>query len=129
LDSEVMPPEAGLESRWLDERKGCYTGQEVMVRIRDRGKVNRVLRGLLLGEGRDAQPGATVWISERSTPVGELRTVVQSPRFGQVVALAYLRREVEPGFEVYISGPGGSRGSVRALSGEGWVEGLGSSGA
>jgi len=127
LDPEVMPPEAGLETHWLDEQKGCYTGQEVMVRIRDRGRVNRLLRGILLGQGQGAAPGVPVWSPERSSPVGVLRTVVQSPRFGQVIALAYLRREVEPMSEVYISELGGSRGSVRALSGAGWVEDLGSS--
>ena len=121
LDSETIPPEAGLQERWIDHQKGCYTGQEVIVRIRDRGKVNRHLRGVLLGEGEGAEPGTPLFVPGRDRPAGELRSVVRSPRFGQVVALAYVRREVDPPGEVYIGGPGGSPGQVRALTDHGWV--------
>ena len=34
----------------INFNKGCYTGQEVIVRIRDRGHVNRHLRQLELGD-------------------------------------------------------------------------------
>jgi tRNA-modifying protein YgfZ len=121
LDPEIIPPEAGLQERWIDHQKGCYTGQEVIVRIRDRGRVNRHLRGILLGEGEGAEPGTPLFVPGRERSAGELRSVVRSPRFGQVVALAYVRREVQPPGEVYIGGPGGPPGQVRALTDHGWV--------
>jgi len=121
LDPEIIPPEAGLQERWIDHQKGCYTGQEVIVRIRDRGRVNRHLRGILLGEGEGAEPGTPLFVPGRDRPAGELRSVVWSPRFGQVAALAYVRREVDPPGEVYIGGPGGPPGQVRALTDHGWV--------
>jgi tRNA-modifying protein YgfZ len=120
LDPEVIPTEAGLQHRWVDHQKGCYTGQEVIVRIRDRGRVNRHLRGVLLGEGRGAAPGSPIYAAGRDRPVGELRTVVRSPRFGQVVALAYVRREVEPPAEVAVGSHDGPTAHVRALADHGW---------
>src|SRR5262249_37704879 len=50
VDDTVLLPEIPFESL-LSHTKGCYPGQEVVVRIRDRGHVNRMLRGLVL-EGR-----------------------------------------------------------------------------
>src|SRR5262245_65213887 len=59
VDDTVLLPEIPFESL-LSHTKGCYPGQEVVVRIRDRGHVNLMLRGLVL-EGRDVQaPGAEV---------------------------------------------------------------------
>ena len=49
----VLLPEMPFEDL-VSHTKGCYPGQEVVVRIRDRGHVNRHLRGLVL-EG-DAVP-------------------------------------------------------------------------
>ncbi len=102
LDEKTMPPEAGLVARAIDERKGCYTGQEVMVRIRDRGHVNRRLHRLLLGNEVPASSGAELLAVDGSGKVvGELRSVVESPKFGQSVGLGYVRRGVE---EVSVGG-------------------------
>ncbi|HEX9107692.1 MAG TPA: hypothetical protein VF832_10700, partial [Longimicrobiales bacterium] len=45
LNEGVIPLEAGLKERAISTSKGCYTGQEVIVRILHRGHVNRELRG------------------------------------------------------------------------------------
>jgi tRNA-modifying protein YgfZ len=121
LDAEILPPEAGLENRAIDHTKGCYTGQEVIVRIRDRGHVNRHLRGLLLGDAPAFPPGTELFSAE-GRGVGVLRSSVQSPRFGQGIALAYLRREVAPGDTVRLGGAEGPEVIVRALGPTGWVE-------
>ncbi len=120
LDQEVIPTEAGLHHRWVDHQKGCYTGQEVIVRIRDRGRVNRHLRGLLLGKGQGAAPGVPLFAAGRERAAGELRSVVRSSRFGQVVALGYVRREVEPPAEVRVGAPDGPTAGVRGLADHGW---------
>ena len=57
MDGDTLPREAGIEARTVDYEKGCFTGQEVLVRIRDRGHVNRHLRGLLFGAGPPAPAG------------------------------------------------------------------------
>src|SRR5204863_860177 len=47
IDESVLLPEIPFASL-VSQTKGCYPGQEVVVRIRDRGHVNRVLAGLML---------------------------------------------------------------------------------
>lgn len=121
VDEGVIPTEAGLEARLIDHEKGCYTGQEVIVRIRDRGRVNRHLRGLLLGDAPLPLPGTDLFSDARERPVGEVRSAVASPRFGQGAALAYVRREVEPPGTVRVGAPDGPPAEVRALGVDGWA--------
>lgn len=45
LDQDILPPEAGLEERAISYTKGCYTGQEVISRMKSAGKTNRHLVG------------------------------------------------------------------------------------
>ena len=43
LNQDILPPEAGLEERAISYTKGCYTGQEVISRMKSAGKTNRHL--------------------------------------------------------------------------------------
>jgi tRNA-modifying protein YgfZ len=125
LDRDILPPEAGVVERTVDHAKGCYTGQEVIVRIRDRGRVNRRLRGLLLGELELPAPGTPLFVEGREREAGEVRSAVRSPRFGQGIALAYLRREAEPPTTARLGAPDGPEVQVREIrdsgAGAGWV--------
>ena len=95
MDGTTIPVEAGLVDRAFDHDKGCYTGQEVIVRIRHRGRVNWHLRALRFG---DAAPVAGQQLFEEGGRKvrGRVTSVAQSPRFGQAVGLGYVRREIEP---------------------------------
>jgi aminomethyltransferase len=95
MDQDTIPVEAGIHDRAIDYTKGCYTGQEVIVRIRDRGHVNRTLRQLLLGDVPAPHRGAELYVEGTEKPVGYVTSAVQSPRFGQTVALGYVKRGVE----------------------------------
>ena len=97
LNEDVIPLEAGLRRIAISESKGCYTGQEVIVRILHRGHVNRHLRGLLTGDAM-AAVGAVVMSGEKN--VGKVTSACYSRALGQAIALGYVRREVEPGSEV-----------------------------
>lgn len=112
MDERTIPIEAGLGERAIDHTKGCYTGQEVIVRIRDRGHVNRHLRQLLLGEAPSPTPGTPLFTFDDEKPVGEITSAVSSPRFGQTLALGYVRREVEPGQAVRVGAPDGAEAVV-----------------
>ena len=120
LDRDTLLPEAGIVRRAVDHQKGCYTGQEVIVRIRDRGRVNRHLRGFFLGDHPTPSPGTPLFIDGRDRPAGEIRSTAQSPRFGQGIALGYLRREAEPPTTARLGAEDGPEVDVRALSDEGW---------
>ena len=95
MDESTIPIEAGLEHRAFDHDKGCYTGQEVIVRIRHRGHVNWHLRALRFGNA-DATPGDKLFEPEGTKVRGRVTSVAESPRFGQKIGLGYVRREVEP---------------------------------
>lgn len=71
--------------------KGCYIGQEVIVRIRDRGHVNRLLRGLVL-EG-DASPDAGAPVLAGDAEIGKVTSASWSHGLKRPIALAMIRRQ------------------------------------
>lgn len=102
LDESVIPQEAGLNARAVSFTKGCYVGQETVARLHWRGKPNRHLRGLRLA-GRVADGAALT--SAEGKAVGAVSSVVEHPSLGWI-ALALVRREVEPGGTVSVEGGG-----------------------
>jgi folate-binding protein YgfZ len=90
LDERTIPQEAGLERDAVSFTKGCFVGQELVCRIDTRGHVNRLLRRLRATEALEA--GAEVFAGDKV--VGVVTSAVGE------VALAMLRREIEPGAEV-----------------------------
>lgn len=121
MDGDTIPVEAGIHDEAIDYAKGCYTGQEVIVRIRDRGRVNWHLRGFLLGDAPSPAAGTELFRDGEERAVGRITSSADSPRFGQTVALGYARREVEPPAELRLGGPEGAVVEVRDLDG-GWTE-------
>lgn len=113
LTESTIPLEAGLE-RAISTSKGCYTGQEVIIRILHRGHVNWLLRGVLLGDA-SAAPDATLVHPDSGKAVGRVTSCVRSPRLGQRIALAYVRREVEPPAELRLAAPDGAAARVVQL--------------
>lgn len=107
LTEDVIPLEAGLRERAISETKGCYTGQEVIVRILHRGHVNRQLRRLELGEEPAPRPGEELFRVGEAKPVGTVTSSCSSPAAEQTVGLGYVRREVEPPAELRLAGPDG----------------------
>ena len=104
LDEGTIPLEAGLRQRAISETKGCYTGQEVIIRILHRGHVNWLLRGMLLGD-MPTPPAGTELHNADGKRVGRVTSAAWSPRHGQAVALGYVRREVAPGSTLRLATP------------------------
>ena len=104
IDEERMPNESRLEDVF-SPTKGCYLGQEVVVRLRDRGQINRQLIGLRLPDvtGDQALPAAGTKLAHASRAnAGHITSVVRSPRLG-VIALGYAHRSVwDPGTELQL---------------------------
>ncbi|HEV7686387.1 MAG TPA: folate-binding protein, partial [Acidimicrobiia bacterium] len=100
IDERTIPQEAFLELEAVSFTKGCFLGQELVCRIDTRGHVNRLLRGLVM-EGT-AEPAVGAEITLREKVVGRVTTVARSPRLG-VIALALLRREIEPPAELTVA--------------------------
>jgi folate-binding protein YgfZ len=112
LTEEVIPLEAELLDRAISQTKGCYTGQEVIVRILHRGHVNRHLRRLEFA-GVLPEPGTELF--EPGNP--KSRGVVTSAVENEVGALGlgYVRREVEPPAELRVGSPDGDPVRVTGL--------------
>jgi folate-binding protein YgfZ len=97
FDEHQIPQEAGVESTHISFTKGCYTGQEIVERVRSRGHVNRRLTGLLFNSTEVPKPGATVLATD-GTEAGHITSTAFSPLAGKATGMAYLRREyLEPG--------------------------------
>jgi folate-binding protein YgfZ len=95
MTSETIPLEAGLLDRAISQTKGCYPGQEVIVRVLHRGggRVARRLVRVELGEGA-AVPAAGDSVPVESGDTGRVTSAAWSPRLGRPVALAYVGRGV-----------------------------------
>jgi folate-binding protein YgfZ len=93
MDEDTIPLEAGIESRAISFSKGCYVGQEVIIRVmhRGHGRVARKLVGLALdGEVVPAR-GASIRAGDRD--VGLVTSSTFSPALNRPIALGYAHRD------------------------------------
>ena len=86
-----IPHEAGLQDSHISYTKGCYTGQEIVERVRSRGQVNRV-RVSLRFEGAENVPANTVLLAE-GKEVGFVTRTGFSPAMNAWIGMGYARRE------------------------------------
>jgi tRNA-modifying protein YgfZ len=108
MDEDTIPLEAGIEQRAISFTKGCYVGQEVVIRVlhRGHGRVARRLVGLALDGSQAPAPGATIRAGERE--IGQVTSSTMSPALQKPIALGYVHRDfVEPGTHVSVDGANG----------------------
>jgi folate-binding protein YgfZ len=110
MTDDTIPLEAGIEDRAISLSKGCYVGQEIIVRVlhRGHGRVARKLVGLRIdGAHEDAAPlrGARLHAGDRD--VGAITSAAISPRLG-MIALGYVHRDfATAGAHVEVDTPAG----------------------
>jgi folate-binding protein YgfZ len=94
-DDKNIPHEAGLEISHISYEKGCYTGQEIVERVRSRGHVNRRLTALKFPDAKAPAPGTKLLTtaSQPAIEAGQVTSVGLSPKVGQSIGLGYVRRE------------------------------------
>jgi folate-binding protein YgfZ len=86
-----IPHEAGLQDSHISYTKGCYTGQEIVERVRSRGQVNRVRVGLLFSG--DAVPEAGSPLTMGGKDVGYITRAAKLPDPPRVIGMGYVRKE------------------------------------
>jgi folate-binding protein YgfZ len=86
-----IPHEAGLQDSHISYTKGCYTGQEIVERVRSRGQVNRQ-RVLLAFGGPDA-PAAGQPLTVGGTEVGYVTSAAAPPSLPYAIGMGYVRKE------------------------------------
>src|SRR5207249_2791394 len=91
--------------------KGCFPGQEPIVRARDLGHVNWTLRGLRIGSASPPATGTKLF--RDGVEVGRVTSAALSPRFDSVVALGYVRRGSDaPGTMLTVGAAEGNVGAA-----------------
>jgi folate-binding protein YgfZ len=88
---QQIPHEAGLEQSHISYTKGCYTGQEIVERVRSRGQVNRVR--VLLKFDRSELPGAGAALFADGKEIGRVTRSAFSHALGAAIGMGYVRRE------------------------------------
>ncbi|MEA2703026.1 MAG: tRNA-modifying protein YgfZ [Actinomycetota bacterium] len=107
LNESTIPQEAGIVDRSVSFTKGCYTGQELVARIDSRGgNVPRRLRGVVLTGDTPPPLGTALHVDGKE--VGVVTSSAFSPGRGAAVALAYVRRAVEPPGDAELTWDGGA---------------------
>ncbi len=106
MTEDTIPLEAGIEDRAISLTKGCYVGQEIIIRVlhRGHGRVARRLVGLSLDPSAEVPArGAVIRTADRD--VGAVTSAVRSPALGRAVALGYVHRDfTAPGTALSIGG-------------------------
>ncbi len=106
MDEETIPLEAGIEAQAISFTKGCYVGQEVIIRVlhRGHGRVARKLVGLTFEpDAAIPDPGTVLLADEKE--IGAITSSTFSPACGRPVALGYVKRDfIEPGTAVTAAG-------------------------
>src|SRR5258705_3675564 len=98
MSSDTIPLEAAIEDRAISLTKGCYVGQEVIIRVlhRGHGRVARKLVGLTLDGEAVPEPGAAIRGGDRQ--IGAVTSSAFSPALQRPIALGYVHRDfLEPG--------------------------------
>jgi folate-binding protein YgfZ len=91
-DAKTMPPELGpaFETRHVSYKKGCYTGQEVLMRIHSRGHTNRTWVALVADKAMTSNAPVS---HVRRKDAGIVTSACYSPDYGYIAG-AMLRNEV-----------------------------------
>jgi folate-binding protein YgfZ len=101
VDETNVVTETNLDDA-VSYTKGCYVGQEIIVRIKHRGHVAKKLTGLRFQTEKRIEPG-TIIKSSDGKEIGKLTSNAFSPKLEATIGLGYVRYEfLNPGTTVVI---------------------------
>ncbi|HEV8187174.1 MAG TPA: glycine cleavage T C-terminal barrel domain-containing protein [Pyrinomonadaceae bacterium] len=90
VDETTVVPETNLDDA-VSYTKGCYVGQEIIVRIKHRGHPAKKLTGLRFETDAQIESGAIINSTENQE-IGRVTSAVVSPRMGSI-GIGYVRYE------------------------------------
>lgn len=91
FNDTVIPHEATVENTHISSNKGCYTGQEIVERVRSQGRVNRKRLLLKFSSAQPPLPGTKV--RANGNDVGAITSAGYSPAFATAIGMGYAKRE------------------------------------
>jgi folate-binding protein YgfZ len=86
-----IPHEAGLQNSHISYTKGCYTGQEIVERVRSRGQVNRTRVSLKFDTHEQPTPNSPLLFEGKE--FGYVTRSGFSPSANAWIGMGYVRRE------------------------------------
>ena len=89
MDESNVVLETNLDDA-ISYTKGCYVGQEIVIRIKHRGHVAKKLTGVTFDKPVEA--GATITAAD-GKEIGRVTSATYSPKLESTIALAYVRHE------------------------------------
>ena len=90
MDESNVVIETNLDDA-VSYTKGCYIGQEIIIRIKHRGHVAKKLTGLRFDTDQKIESGAVIKSEDKE--IGRVTSAVFSPKLDCTIALGYLRYE------------------------------------
>lgn len=106
MDETNVVTETNLDHA-ISYTKGCYLGQEIIVRIKHRGHVAKKLTGLVCDRDVAIDPASSIQ-SEAGAEIGRITSATFSPALNRTIALAYVKYEfLDPGTTVRVSSSAG----------------------
>jgi len=91
FSDKYIPHEAALENTHVSLSKGCYTGQEIVERVRSRGHVNRRRVGLEFGGTAVPEAGTSLFADGKEA--GNVTSAAHSYLLGRPIGMGYVRRD------------------------------------
>jgi folate-binding protein YgfZ len=95
MDEDTIPLEAGIEDRAISFTKGCYVGQEVIVRVTHRGggRVARKLVRWIADPDAEVVPLRDARIFAFDKDIGRVTSAAFSPSVNRVLGMGYVHRD------------------------------------
>jgi folate-binding protein YgfZ len=101
MDEGSVVNETNLDDA-ISFTKGCYTGQEIIIRIKHRGHVAKKLAGLVIEGQVPIERNAKI-LSSDASEIGRVTSSTFSPALERSIALGYLKYDyLSPGTKVRI---------------------------
>jgi folate-binding protein YgfZ len=122
MDETNVVTETNLDDA-VSYTKGCYLGQEIIVRIKHRGHVAKKLTGLRFDTDQLIEAGSTIKSTD-DKEIGRVTSVTFSPKLQATIALGYVRYEhLTPGTPIAVNNVAGSVQSLPFIRGS-WYDTL-----
>jgi len=103
FNEAMIPHEAAVENTHISFNKGCYTGQEIVERVRSRGHVNR--KRVPLKFSTSTPPAAGTKLRANAAEIGFVSSAAAMPNGQPAIGMGYVRKEqFAPGSVVEFDG-------------------------
>ena len=116
MDESNVVTETNLDDA-VSYTKGCYLGQEIIVRIKHRGHVAKKLTGLRFETDQIIETGSAIKSTD-DKEIGRVTSATFSPKLQTTVGLGYVRYEhLAPGTPIRVNNVAGATASLPHVKG------------